>query len=702
MFFPGKYKFFYLISLAFFFVSLFPSRLWAQTEAEPAAVPAGTPSLRAVRLDPKDPLRMEFIFNSRVGLSKAVVSRTVEYFLAAMTIPEQDLWVNLSPYEQGRVMDDGLAKTSFGESLLKEDYLLKQLAASLTNPETEAGKKYWDEINSTPLAALGGSSTTTSHGALRAGAQSSFTKVWIVPAGAQVKENGYAAYIEHSALEVLTDEDFTAKKKNSVGVNNHSIDSFRKHILPLINKEVNEGESFAQLRQMYNAFVLATWFKRKVKESIFKDYIDRDKVSGIDRADKNIKEKVYAAYLEAFKKGAYDYVKTERERPLTPSLTKRGNDVSALALVKRGPAQPGRVLGFGTKITRRRYFSGGVQFTSGHIAIARDSATEAQLRQIVASGMMYLVYLSSDLDLYSHNDTPRAFQAFYGAGLDSAQIASHYHAYSQIEERMGDDTEDESITLGPSQEKIITTGARYKFMRPGHYWDVDVAVRLADADISPAPNGLFFACYRENNANLVLRPDNPLSGKIKAGDKISEIAEAAEMIYWQSRIANDEAQSDQWGMYFCDKYDPIDIPLPELFKIKALMEIVKAYGKDDLTPLQKKYLSFLREAPEGAEDARVVIHEMGECFMRRHGVIEKYLGESDTKLLFDYIKQKYLPALHAIADPNRVTDGGVVISSQNISVNGNDGLVFNISPGVRDSFKKSAGINFWVEAAPVR
>ena len=56
---------------------------------------------------------MEFIFDSRMGLSKETVSGTVEYFLAAMTIPEADLWVNLSPYEQDRVMDDNLTKTQF-------------------------------------------------------------------------------------------------------------------------------------------------------------------------------------------------------------------------------------------------------------------------------------------------------------------------------------------------------------------------------------------------------------------------------------------------------------------------------------------------------------------------------------------------------------------------------------------------------------
>jgi hypothetical protein len=76
--------------------------------------------------------------------------------------------------------------------------------------------------------------------------------------------------------------------------------------------EVNRGKNFAQLRQMYYSLVLATWFKRKFQESFYKSYINQQKIAGIDLADKSAKDRIYALYCEAFKKGVYDYVGTAR------------------------------------------------------------------------------------------------------------------------------------------------------------------------------------------------------------------------------------------------------------------------------------------------------------------------------------------------------------------------------------------------------
>jgi hypothetical protein len=48
-----------------------------------------------------------------------------KYFLAALTIPEKDLWVNLSPYEKNRIITPELGATDLGQDLLGEDYVLK-------------------------------------------------------------------------------------------------------------------------------------------------------------------------------------------------------------------------------------------------------------------------------------------------------------------------------------------------------------------------------------------------------------------------------------------------------------------------------------------------------------------------------------------------------------------------------------------------
>ena len=56
------------------------------------------------------------------------------------------MWVNLSPYEKDRIVPQSFGQTEMGRDLLAEDYLLKQVTASLIYPEDEVGKKFWKRI----------------------------------------------------------------------------------------------------------------------------------------------------------------------------------------------------------------------------------------------------------------------------------------------------------------------------------------------------------------------------------------------------------------------------------------------------------------------------------------------------------------------------------------------------------------------------
>ena len=59
--------------------------------------------------------------------------RLINYFLAALTIPEDDIWVNLSPHEKNRIIPDVLAQTELGRDMLAQDFTLKQLTATMMN-----------------------------------------------------------------------------------------------------------------------------------------------------------------------------------------------------------------------------------------------------------------------------------------------------------------------------------------------------------------------------------------------------------------------------------------------------------------------------------------------------------------------------------------------------------------------------------------
>ena len=284
---------------------------------------ASCATLKGVKVDFNDPFKLEFIVDyGRQGKLDPVQAKVlVNYFLAALAMPEDKMWVNLSPYEPDRVIEPDLSQTEFGEGLLSQDCALKQFAASLTNPGTESGKRYWDALNSPPSTDHS-RQWTVDRGQ---NAQSAFNKVWIVPHSAKIYQNEDTALIESRALSVMTEEDYLAataavhspqstdhsRGQSTVDRGQGAISAFKTIILPLIDQEVNSGERFVPLRQMYDAFILASWFKKRLQDSLFRYYLDQGKVSGIDLADKDAKEKIYNQYVQSFAKGEYNVVKKD-------------------------------------------------------------------------------------------------------------------------------------------------------------------------------------------------------------------------------------------------------------------------------------------------------------------------------------------------------------------------------------------------------
>ena len=121
----------------------------------------------------------------------------------------------------------------------------------------------------------------------------------------------------------------------------------REIVIPELTKEVNENKNFAQLRQVYNSLILATWYKKKIKDSILEQvYADKNKVAGINIDDPQEKQRIYQRYLQAFKKGAFNYIKDDID-----STTQQ--------------------------IVPRKYFSGGESFTAWELDSAMSVTTDS-------------------------------------------------------------------------------------------------------------------------------------------------------------------------------------------------------------------------------------------------------------------------------------------------------------------------------------
>ena len=101
--------------------------------------------MNGVTIHPDRPFHFDFVIDKGESASqdesfRNESMRLVRYFLASLTVPEQDLWVNLSPEEADRTIPPEFAQTDMGRDLLLQDYLLKQFTASMMYPDSETGQ----------------------------------------------------------------------------------------------------------------------------------------------------------------------------------------------------------------------------------------------------------------------------------------------------------------------------------------------------------------------------------------------------------------------------------------------------------------------------------------------------------------------------------------------------------------------------------
>ncbi len=381
----AKYKpILWIVLVAFLFNTLNPP----PAQADVAFLPApgklialtssfSPPLIRGLKIFKNNAFKFEFIMSegdslpgqdndenpaAKQAFLKEEGNRLVKYFLASLTVPEKDMWVNLSPYERNRIIPTEFGLTEMGKELLAQDYLLKQVTASVMYPEGNVGREFWRLIYQEAYKRFGTTNISVN----------TFNKVWIVPESAVVYENAVdnTVVIVENKLNVMLEEDYLALNKTalkdsakdiSVPDRQLSNELIRQVILPLLKKEVNTGKNFAVLRQVYSSLILALWFKNKLKQSLIsKGYVDRKKTNGIEVADKNVEQEIYRQYLKSYKKGVYNYIKEE----ISPT----------------------------NEVIPRKYFSGGVAWgnTAEMMQVLPQGPDSAQLaKQVLSKSKMF-------------------------------------------------------------------------------------------------------------------------------------------------------------------------------------------------------------------------------------------------------------------------------------------------------------------------
>ncbi len=350
-------------------LSFSPGMPYAQSSLLPAPGTLVTRSdpffpviIKGLTFHPSDPLLFDFIVDTGNSGYKADGSdarlemeskKLIKYFLASMTIPDQEQWVNLSPYEKDRIIPQELGKTELGRDLLVQDYMLKQITASLIYPEKELGRIFWARVYERAQREFGVTDVPLDV----------FNKVWVVADQASVYKKGSTIFVANSHLKVMLESDYMAAL-NSSGSSAFSSSRemakqiIREIVLPELEKEVNMGRNFAGLRQIFHSMILAVWYKKNLKEAFLTQvYANRKKTDGVEGLWVGSKgtdidpDQIYDQYVAAFKAGVFNYIKDDENS---------AGDIIA-----------------------RKYFSGGIQapqvdsepsfqaVTSAHGALAR-------------------------------------------------------------------------------------------------------------------------------------------------------------------------------------------------------------------------------------------------------------------------------------------------------------------------------------------
>lgn len=307
-----------LVLIFFVWVTLFPKELLAQKSyALPpvgAQIGLSTPFspclLKGLIIDSEDPTQFNFIvdtgdLNDEYAI-QSEAERLLQYFLTVWTIPDDHFWVNLSPYEKDKVIPDFFGRTLMGRDLLAEDYLLKQLSATLTDPTTEIGQNFWDLVHKTVSDEVDVKNISLDLN----------NKIWIVPDKIELLEQEGMVYVSSASLKVLTQSDYLSFTKGDALIDadhrssSHSQDEvitniLRETIIPIIEKEVNEGENFSKLRQVYYSLILGIWFKEQLQEFIYKN---SRRTAGLEIDAYEEIQQIYNKYVQSFEIGVVDEV----------------------------------------------------------------------------------------------------------------------------------------------------------------------------------------------------------------------------------------------------------------------------------------------------------------------------------------------------------------------------------------------------------
>ncbi|GLZ78111.1 hypothetical protein Afil01_29180 [Actinorhabdospora filicis] len=225
-------------------------------------------------------------------------------FFTWLVLPPASFTVNLNPDEPDRIVEERLGRTDAGRVLLEADLQMKKSVATLIHPDGRLGGEFWDSL----------------HGETKCISM----RQWIVPKPAVVKEKGNALFILDAPLEVKMETEYLKTKGvgGSAGCEGQSTSDteynegvYRRLILPELEKTVNDGEAYADLRRVYASRVAAEWYRdrSRTKTTAYSGIIDSGDASAWPLRVKWSPRDTFDRYVDSYKNGEFRVERTTRQ-----------------------------------------------------------------------------------------------------------------------------------------------------------------------------------------------------------------------------------------------------------------------------------------------------------------------------------------------------------------------------------------------------
>ena len=250
-------------------------------------------------------------------------------FMTGLAVSDDKFWVNLNPWEPDRIIDKQLGQSEVGRIMLEADLQMKRDFGNYTNPcANETGKTFWTLLDK-KRDTLVQSCMEKFPGEIKNIFNVCFipvTRHWIVPDKVYAYTNGTQIYIinatlkinsepeNHSYFRVVNQDNRSLSKgcleelnKSSKEYNDYFRDLGNQMILPYVVADVNHGEKYEDLRDIYVSLALAQWYKSRItpQTDIFRDKFESSRPLVLKAMRPWSSKKIWDKLVYSFNNGEY-------------------------------------------------------------------------------------------------------------------------------------------------------------------------------------------------------------------------------------------------------------------------------------------------------------------------------------------------------------------------------------------------------------